>query len=181
MPKLSEAQIAIRVNQAMQVFGLMQENPKITLKEACQTLGITPRMYRFWIRESVEAVELFQEVKQQVERAELANILMMKERIQQRLLEDASLRSTDPLTRLSILNYLDARIDTLSARHRVTDSSTVRELLSGPIQQPGENRFASGSEQELEVTAGEDGSVTVRARKIDIVDAEILDSDPLIR
>lgn len=172
MPKLTDTSIAIRVNQALEVLGILIADKKTTLDKACKQVGIEPRQYRFWIRRSHEAIEVFHEAMRELERAELSNILIAREAIQQKLIDDGLSKFTDPNSRLSILEYFDTRADELLNRHANSNVGDMRAVLSGPKLAPGSNRLSSGGEAELEVLEGSDGEVIVRQKKPVVIEGE---------
>lgn len=178
MPELGMIEKANRLNKALEVLMILQANPKTSQKDACKQIGIDPKTYRAWITQAQDAVLEMQRAKIELERSELAAILIAREQILQMTIRDGLKAVTDPLTRLTILNYLDRRTDELAARHRATDPGQVRDLLSGPKQVPAESRFAPGTET-LEVVPSEDGqTVTVRVKAPEVLDGDAHDTDP---
>lgn len=173
MPKLSELSKAKRVDQALQVLALLSQNTKLTQDKACAQVGMDPQAYRYWITQSHEAIQAFQDTIHEVERLEMAHILMSKEQIIAKLLTDALAKYTDPLARLAILQYLDNRIDVLADRHRATNIDGVTDILGGPELAPGENRFGHMNE-DLVITQSPDGGVNIKAKTPVIIEASAI-------
>jgi GGDEF domain-containing protein len=176
MVKLTEITKARRVDQALQVLALLSQNSKMTQEKACAQVGMDPQAYRYWITQSHEAIQAFQDTIHEVERLEMANILMSKEQILQKLLTDALAKYTDPLARLAILQYLDDRIDNLADRHRATNIDGVDGILGGPDLAPGQNRFGHMNE-DLVITDNVDGSINIKAKAPIIIDASAISQE----
>ncbi len=148
MPQLTAMTQAIRKDQALQVWVLLETDKKITLDKACQQIGITPPMYRRWIIESEEALDQFRIAQTEVQKIGLAQVLQAREQILARLIKDALAPFTDPGIRLSIYQYLVGHTDELIERTREINSDDM-DFLMGPKQMPATSRFSAS---EVEIT-----------------------------
>lgn len=148
MPKLMEITTALRKDQALQVWFMLETDNKMTLAKACQTVGITPDVYRRWIIESGEALEQFRQAQSSTQRMALAKVLIAQEHILDRLIKDAVAPFTDPGIRLQIYQYLVSYTDDLIERTRETKEEEL-DFLRGPTQKLAESRFSAS---EVEIT-----------------------------
>jgi hypothetical protein len=168
MAALTEATQAKQIEKALEVLAILTSSPKMTQKKACDQVGITPTTYRKWIAQSHEAITAFRETIREVERVELAQILIAKEAITEKLIADGLAKYTDPMARLAIVVYLDRRLDQLAERHRSVDVDEISNILSGPKMEKGENRF--GATTDLVIQADGDGGVNIKAKTPVIID-----------
>jgi hypothetical protein len=165
---------AEKTSKALQVLAILSANPKLTTKIACETVGISVDVYRYWIAKDPEALEAFRELISEIERNELASIFLADEVITNRLITDAIDPLTESADALGIKMYLDARGGHLSRKHRAAGSDSGREFLQGVEMKEAESRFAASAPptMELNVSKEKDGSVTIKATQPEIIDME---------
>lgn len=168
MPKLKEITQLQNINTALEVFSLMKENPKMTQKDACEKVGIHPQTYRLWITQAEDSLALLADTISEVEREELATLLIAKNGITGAVIKDATAKFTSPGERLAIFMYINDRIDELAKRHRKIDNGVMRDAFGGPNLVEAKSRFTS---QTLDVVAQDDGSVKISAHPIQVIDA----------
>lgn len=149
----------------------------MTVTAACEQVGISQDIYRYWIAKNPEALEAFRALIEEVERNELASIFLADEVITNRLITDAIDPVTEPSDALNIKLYLDNRGEYLSSKHRAAGRDKGREFLQGVKTKEAQSRFAASSpgSVELSVSQEEDGTVTIRTRSPEIIDVESLD------
>jgi hypothetical protein len=175
MPKLNDISKAQRVDKALQVMALMTANPKMTQKSACTQVGIDPDVYRYWVTQNEDAIETFREAIREVERMEMASILIAKESILNQVIADGLNKMTDPATRLGIHAYLSNRLDDLAERQRTITHSVAKEVLGGPQLEQGENRFGMSQAPLLNIETNADGSVDIHVKQRQVIDGVTID------
>jgi len=75
MPHLTELTIAQRKNTILEITRRKQLNPSESIASLCETMGITERIYYYWIHEDPEMIETFRQMINDSSREELAAIL----------------------------------------------------------------------------------------------------------
>lgn len=148
MPKLLAVTEAVKKDQAIQVWALLETNSKMTVSKACTQVGITPGQYRRWIIESQDALDKFRSATDDIKKLSLARILVAREGVLERLIKDALAPFTDPLVRLQIYQYLVVHTEDLLDATREAKSDDVN-FLQGPTQRQAESRFSAS---EVEIT-----------------------------
>ena len=140
---------AIQINKAMQVFILQRDNPKMSQIKACKQIGIDPKTFRKWIDTQDEALQGFENIRNEIERNEYAEMLTKKRAVTDYFLREA-MKPGIPLTeRIKALEYIKKRMDEFGDRYHVVDIEVEQDLLSGPTQLPGTNRLANrGADEE---------------------------------
>lgn len=171
MPKLTEITKSSRVEAALQVLQMLTVNPKMTQKQACDKVGITPEMYRFWISQNDDAIRVFRDVISQVEREELVTAITARAQIFNKLVKDALASYTDPISRLEIFKFIVQHSEQMLSNQRVVDNESVRGLLSGPDLSPGESRLSSRNT--LEITNISPDEISVKVKQPVIIDGKI--------
>jgi hypothetical protein len=157
----------------MEVYYLLKSDQELTQEQACERIGITPKVYRFWIAESRDALKAFNNAVDEVSRQELAHLLVIREFVQLKLIKDALNDMTDPATRLQIYKFFVDRTETLHEQYRYIEDLETEGLLKGPKLIPGESKFAPGTAPMLDVETNEDGSKTIRARLPDVLEGKL--------
>lgn len=160
MPALTERSEAVRIDQAIQVWGLLEANPAMTQKEACEKIGMTVQSYRRWIAEAEPVLDEFRNAIMGVRRMELMRVMAARESILAKVIQDGMDDFTDPATRLEIHRYIVQHGDELLDNVHANDSSKA-DFLGGPELVKAESRFAS---HEIEVN--------LKIKKPDILDGE---------
>lgn len=148
---------AVQVNKAMQVYGLMIENPRMSQAQACSQIGINPKTYRKWIATQEDAIAEIEKIRQEIEKIELASILASKSAVTENFIQEAMKPGISITERIKALEYIDKRLDELSSRYHVVDVEAEQDLLSGPKQKPGINKLANrGTKEEKEDSLSND-------------------------
>jgi len=166
MPALTKRTEALRIDQALQVWGVLEADPTVTQQEACEKVGISVSAYRRWIAEADPVLDEFRMAILGVRRLELMRVLSARETILARVIKDGLDWTTDPATRLEIYKYLYDHSDHLMEAVHTSDSGKA-DFLTGPNLVEAESRFAS---HEIEV------NLKIRPKEPDIVDGEFEDT-----
>lgn len=136
---------SVKRDKALQVFMLLQDNPKMTQAKACADVGIDPKTYRKWIATHDEVLQKFEKVREEVERQEYAEILSKKSAVTENFIQQAMKPGVSISDRIKALEYIDKRIEELSSRYHVIDIEAEQDILSGPNQEKGISRMANRS------------------------------------
>ena len=160
MPNLTAISEAVRIDQVLQVWGLLEANPKITQKEACEKVGMDVRTYRRWIVEAEPILDEFRNAIMGVRRMELMRIMAARESILAAVIKDGLDKFTDPATRLEIHRYIVEHGDDLLESVHATDSAKAG-FLQGPELYEAESKFSS---HEIEVN--------LKIKKPEVLDGE---------
>lgn len=173
MVKLTEITEAQRIDKAIEVYALLLENPEMTQKDACDTVGITPAVYRYWIVQADDAIETFREAFVMVRRSELATIMIARERILQKLIKTAlgPLASLDEI--LATYESIVRHSDYLSEQLQVKGGDRAREYLQGPEMEEAESRFAPG--YDVGIMTDDEGGVNIKVSPKEIFDGDVVD------
>lgn len=132
-----------QINRSLLVLQMLQSNPKMTQKMACDNVGIDPKTYRKWIATQESALVSFEDARKEIERNEFASLLIVKNAVVDRLVVDAMKPDLSIPDRLRALQHIDQRIDELSERYHTVDVEAEQDLLSGPNTKLGTNRLAN--------------------------------------
>jgi hypothetical protein len=147
MPALTTTTEATRIDHALQVWGMLEADPTITQKDACERVGISVQAYRRWIYKAEEILDEFRKAIMGIRRMELQRIMAAREAILTQVINDGINQFTDPATRLEIHKYIVNHGDMLLDLVHASDSSKA-DFLGGPKLVEAESRFAS---HEIEV------------------------------
>jgi len=172
--KLLPSTTATKIATALEVYNLRVENPKMSLAKACRQVGIDPRTYNYWITQAPEALQVLRDTQTNVQRGELAEILIARQEILGMLIHDGKSRFTPPIDRLAIHQYLGNLTQSLIEQVTPMNREGLEEILGGPKQIRAESRFAPGSTPMLEISAMPDGSVNVKGVLPDVIEGEIV-------
>jgi hypothetical protein len=158
MPALTETSKAHRTNQAIQVWALIEADPRLTQKEACESVGMDVQTYRRWIEEAEPVLDEFRSAMAGVKRLELQRIMVSKEMILREIVKDALSPVTAPDIRLQIFAYLTGYGDQLMEDVHAK-SAGAADWLTGPKLEEGTSKF-SGREVEI----------TIKTKSPDVID-----------
>src|SRR5574343_666740 len=158
-----------RINQVLKVIQLMQSNSHITQENACKEVGIAVSTFRYWLSKEDETIAAFQEEIRMVERNEVALIVSYQGHVMNKLLQDAIAPNTFSSDRLAIKQYMDKRMQELGDSMRTT-TKLDNDQFNGPARLPG------SSSDRLVGNENDDGSVTIKQKKPDIVDGTIIET-----
>jgi hypothetical protein len=165
MPKLLPATEALRIDQALQVYALLEEHPKMSQTTACKKVGIDVQLYRRWISLAYETLELFRQARSGVRRLELEKILLARESILVRLIKDGTSPFTRAEDRLEIYKYLVEQTDRLMDEVHIQGDNEA-DFLKGPKLKPVESTFSPS-----EVT------ITIKSKQPTIIDMTSKEED----
>jgi hypothetical protein len=146
----SEITRIVKMDQALQVWSLLQEFPKMSQAAACAQVGIDPATYHKWIAESGEALEAFRQATLQLKREELAKLIVARGHILDRLIKDALSSYTDPGVRLLIFQFFTQHSEQLLSDVHAKGGNAA-DFLTGPKLERAESRF-SASEADITIT-----------------------------
>lgn len=164
MPNLTPATQAARIDQALQVWGLLEANPRMTQAEACAHIDMDVQAYRRWIAEAEPMLEEFRNAIMGIRRLELMRIMAAREAVLTQVISDGLNVITDPAARLEIHKYLVAHgNDLLEAVHAGQDDGA--EFLTGPQLIEAESKFAS---HEIELN--------LKIKQPDVIDSQFSDA-----
>jgi len=162
----SDITVANRINQAIEVWALLEEHPKMSQAAACEQVGISPTTYRKWIAEAGEALDLFREMSMQIKRLSLQKILMAQGQILDKLIKDGVSGYTDPATRLMIYQYFSEHADKLLEDVHAQEQGAA-DFLSGPKLEKAESRF-SAQDADITITIHpKDQAIDITPRDLD--------------
>ncbi len=139
---------SVKRNQALKVFMLLQDSPKMSQAKACAAVGIDPKTYRKRIANNEEFLQEFEQSKKEAERLELAEILTKQSAITEFFLKEAIKPGLSISERIKALEYIDNRLEVLSSRYHTVDVEAEKDLLSGPKKEKGVSRLGSRSSVE---------------------------------
>lgn len=165
---MNEILQADRINQVIRVIQLMQSDKDVTQEMACREVGIPVSTFRRWLSKEDQAIAAFQEEIRMVERNEVALIVSYQGHVMNKLMQEATAPTTFASDRLAIKQYMDKRMQELGDSMRTT-TKLENDQFDGPARLPG------SSTDRLIVNENEDGSVTIKKNKPQIIDGEIVD------
>jgi ACT domain-containing protein len=130
-----------RTNMAIQV--IQHVNQGMTVVDACREVGISRSSFYYLWQSNPRAFAEVQDIIAENSRRELMMILLTKTQILERVIQEGLADTTKPQARLAIYKTLNAQLDKLieELRESNQDDSIDREFLSGPVLEPGINRF----------------------------------------
>jgi hypothetical protein len=170
MPKLTAIQSANRIETVLAVWELVISGE--SLGDSLKQHGMSDSTYRRWLPSALEARDILDRAKQDVELIAYSDILATKNRVLRMLLQDALDSLTEPKDRLAILMYLDTQSDVLRDRNR--PSIERPEFLDGPNLIEAESKVLGGGV--FDVTIRKD-SIQIKSTPPTIIDGEIIDID----
>lgn len=174
MPPLSEEQKTIRKSQATQVLAMMTfEN--VSQAEACDRVGISPKVYRTWIEEDDESVSIIRNLVNAVQAQELAMISVVQTEILQKLIEKALSGGMEDKDLIAALKLLHDRSDKLQSVVGVDKpEDNALEYLDGPNTREVRSRSGDRAGAKVNIKAKNDGSVDV---ELPVPEGVIIDSE----
>lgn len=145
---MNEITKSSRVTTALQVIQRMNEG--LSVKEACNEVGMARSTYYYIISREAEALAEFRDMVVSNDRERLWMILVNQTKLLQKIIEDGMAETTKPRERLAIYKTLSAQVDKLSQTLQMSsrDDAFAAEFLNGPALQSGTSRFASGSSED---------------------------------
>jgi len=158
MGKLTPSTEAQRIDQALQVWSIMTADPSTSQSKACEEVGIEPRTYRRWIAKAEPVLELYRETLHGVQRHELQHVIVAREAILNKIIDDGLDRLTAPEVRLQIYEFLVNHTDRLMDDVHVRDSGAA-DFMKGPKMHQAESKFSS-----------HDTEIVISVKSPDIID-----------
>jgi hypothetical protein len=147
-----------RISQVMQVLAIMFENPRLTVQEACDSVGIERSAYYRWLRKDPESLRAVKDFLADTQRDELAYLSAAMSEINTALARKALNDDTDISERLKIAKYLSVEAEKLQRTYQVTSGGedAAEFLRDGPQMVKQKSKFAS-----ITVSQDDDGDVEV--------------------
>jgi len=122
-----------RVNSAIQVIQRM--NDGMTVVDACEEVGIPRSTYYDIIKNNPEVIAEYQEMVEANAKEQLGMILLHKNQILQKIIEDGLSDGTSPKDRLAIYKGLNELVDNLSQNLQIESQAAAEAhefLKRGP-------------------------------------------------
>ena len=135
---------ASRVNSAIQVIQRMNEG--MTVVDACEEVGIPRSTYYDIIKNNPEVIAEYQEMVEANAKQQLGMILLHKNRILQKIIEDGLADNTTPKDRLAIYKGLNELVDNLGQNLQIENQAAAKAhefLKQGPVLRKMESRLAT--------------------------------------
>ena len=123
-----------RVNSAIQV--LQRMNDGMTVVDACNEVGMPRSTYYDIVNKNPEMITEFQEMVTANEREQLGIILLHKNQILQKIIQDGLSDETAPRDRLAIYRGLNELVDNLSQNLQIESQAAAEAhefLKQGPV------------------------------------------------
>ena len=133
----------VNIDKALQVYQMLACNPRMPQEKAYHNVGIDPKTYRKWIGTQEDVIQQFEQTRIEEERNEYSAYLASRLAMVEKFLADAMRTDVSISERIKALEYIDLRIEELSAKFHVVDVEVQQDLLSGPSQVLGISRLAN--------------------------------------
>ena len=133
-----------RVNSAIQVIQRM--NDGMTVVDACNEVGMPRSTYYDIVNKNPEMITEFQEMVTANEREQLGIILLHKNQILQKIIQDGLSDETAPRDRLAIYRGLSELVDNLSQNLQIESQAAAKAhefLKQGPVLRKMESRLTT--------------------------------------
>ena len=133
-----------RVNSAIQVIQRM--NDGMTVVDACEEVGIPRSTYYDIIKNNPEVIAEYQEMVEANAKEQLGMILLHKNRILHKIIEDGLSDGTSPKDRLAIYKGLNELVDNLSQNLQIESQAAAEAhefLKRGPVIRKMESRLTT--------------------------------------
>ena len=133
-----------RVNSAIQVIQRM--NDGMTVVDACNEVGMPRSTYYDIVNKNPEMITEFQEMVTANEREQLGIILLHKNQILQKIIQDGLSDETAPRDRLAIYRGLNELVDNLSQNLQIESQAAAEAhefLKRGPTTRPQVSRLTA--------------------------------------
>jgi hypothetical protein len=173
--KLTKIVQGKRIAQALEVMRMMANGTPRA--EACEKVGIAPKVYEYWIARSEEAVDALRRVNNEVQRAQIEMILISQKQALEKLLQEVVTDDLATRDRLAIMAYLDRKLDVLSRIHNAQgqNEDAAAAYLTGPQLIPGQSRLRGAT---VNVSPRPDGSVDITTYKDgEVVEGQFVERD----
>lgn len=171
MPALTAQSQMLRISQCISVMFTLYEKPELSEREACEIVGISPDVYREWLRREPEAINSLRNFIAETQRDLLFQLSIARNTGVGHLINAVVDKETGVKARISALAYLDKVREELEKSHHAqpgVEEEAHGFLKTGPQLTSGKSRLAS-----LEVSRTEDG-ITVNIFKEDpVIDQEL--------
>ena len=133
-----------RINSATQVIQRM--NDGMTVVDACNEVGMPRSTYYDIVNKNPEMITEFQEMVTANEREQLGIILLHKNQILQKIIQDGLSDETAPRDRLAIYRGLSELVDNLSQNLQIESQAAAvayEFLKKGPITRKAKSRLTT--------------------------------------
>lgn len=167
-----------RAPQIMEIVTLCQQG--YTIKDACAEVGISERMYYYYMSKHPNSIEVISQFTTEVEKQDLAKIVEARRHALDKLIE--AIPEAPTFEVLQIDAHLRAEQQILEGKYgvRSTSDNTAKEfVLSGPKLQTAQSKLGPGQTQTtINVSPNNNGSVDITVTKSpDIIDGEFSNTD----
>jgi len=133
-----------RINAAILVIQRMNEG--MTVVDACDDVGIPRSSYYEIIKNNPEVIAEYQEMVEVNAKEQLGMILLHKNQILQKIIEDGLSDQTTPKDRLAIFKGLNELVDNLGQNLQIENRAAVEAhkfLKQGPVISPQVSRLSA--------------------------------------
>jgi hypothetical protein len=148
MGKLTVATERLRKDQALQVATLMRMG--ITKDDACKRVGISEPMFRRWIIEADNALELVDNALLDIRKGELVHMLLTRESLVENLIASALSPMTMVGEKLAVTQWVINYSNAVAQDLHLKDTGDA-DFLTGAKLRHVESRFG-GEQDEIEIT-----------------------------
>ena len=142
---------ASRMNTALQVIQHM--NAGMSVVEACQAVGMSRSSFYFIVQNNPEAITEYQDIINASNREQLGLLLLSKNELLRKVIEDGLSDKTKPRDRLAIILKLNALVQQMTQNQQV-DNELERQahefLKQGPPLVKAKSRFTATVSYETE-------------------------------
>lgn len=163
------------IAQAQQVLLLLFFSPEMTIKKACEIVGIPEHKYRYWLAKGESAIENTRSLIDAQQKELVSEIARAKVRIINMLIADATDQVTKPLERARLFEVLDTELNKLQTIYNVRpgiEEQAQAFLKKGPTIEKKKSRFAS-----IDIEETEGGFRIGLNEEMDIIDGELVDRE----
>jgi len=175
MPELTTSTEATRIAQATKVLQLVTYEG-MTVKDACDSVGISERQYRYWLMRGENTIEEFKQVISGIEREELSELAAANKAITDRIikLSQTDSRLQDVIAAAKHLREVQHTLESRHGAHGIGDVGAKEFLLSGPKTSKQPSRTGAT----INIAPRKDGSidVTLPLDDNDIIEGELNES-----
>ncbi len=155
MTVLAPASRLHRINQAIQVLGVLFEFPDTSVVDACNQIGIEPRTFYRWVHKGETTIDSLREFIAHQQREILIHVSAGRQAAVQHLINDAVHENTSTRDRVMAMKYLDDIREALERAHHAApgiEEDAHAFLKQGPKTTLMKSRLAS-----IEVRETDDG------------------------
>lgn len=161
------------IAQAQQVMMLLYLDSKLTIEQACKSVGITERQYRYWLTKGDQAIESTRELIDNQQRELISEIAFAKASMIRTMIKKAKDELVKPIDLVILYKVLSQELDELQNVYNVRpgiEEEAQAFLKRGPTIEKKKSRFAS-----IDIEETESGFRIGLNEEKPIVDGEIVE------